>query len=205
MQTNGEKLGIIQSFPAVAIVVLNWNSWEDTVEYLESLQHLAYPSEESIKESVEFKVLCAGSLLVKRAVIEQIGIFDKNYFFSYEDIDWCISARKKGWKLYCALKSEVWHKHGASTGSKKTDKYFLGRRFTRICWEGFRISVYYESRNSIYFIKQNYPLYFIPYLIYVLSARIIKILIFDDHKIARSKIILRGACDVLIGRMGKGV
>lgn len=33
-----------QHFPKVAIIVLNWNGWKDTIECLESLQQLAYPN-----------------------------------------------------------------------------------------------------------------------------------------------------------------
>jgi len=46
--------------PKVAIIVLNWNGWPDTLECLESLQHLAYPNFQvivvdngSIDDSVE--------------------------------------------------------------------------------------------------------------------------------------------------------
>jgi GT2 family glycosyltransferase len=33
-----------KSWPQVAIIVLNWNGWRDTIECLESLQRLTYPS-----------------------------------------------------------------------------------------------------------------------------------------------------------------
>jgi len=32
------------SFPQVAIIVLNWNGWQDTIECLESLQRITYPN-----------------------------------------------------------------------------------------------------------------------------------------------------------------
>lgn len=33
-----------KTWPNVAIIVLNWNSWRDTIECLESLQRLTYPN-----------------------------------------------------------------------------------------------------------------------------------------------------------------
>lgn len=35
---------ISESWPKVAIIVLNWNGWRDTIECLESLQRLTYPN-----------------------------------------------------------------------------------------------------------------------------------------------------------------
>lgn len=40
-EANGGKL---KSWPKVAIIVLNWNGWRDTIECLESLQWLIYPN-----------------------------------------------------------------------------------------------------------------------------------------------------------------
>ncbi|MEM2002756.1 MAG: hypothetical protein QXT77_08940 [Candidatus Methanomethylicaceae archaeon] len=31
-------------WPKVAIIILNWNGWRDTIECLESLQRLTYPT-----------------------------------------------------------------------------------------------------------------------------------------------------------------
>jgi len=36
------------NFPKVAIIVLSWNGWQDTVECLESLQKIDYPYYEII-------------------------------------------------------------------------------------------------------------------------------------------------------------
>lgn len=34
----------MDDWPKVGIIVLNWNGWQDTIECLESLQHLTYPN-----------------------------------------------------------------------------------------------------------------------------------------------------------------
>jgi len=39
---------IIQEWPRVAVIVLNWNGWKDTLECLESLRHLDYPAFKTI-------------------------------------------------------------------------------------------------------------------------------------------------------------
>jgi len=35
-------------WPSVAIIVLNWNGWQDTIECLESLYQISYPNYEII-------------------------------------------------------------------------------------------------------------------------------------------------------------
>ncbi len=41
-------LGLPQDWPKVAIVILNWNGWQDTLECLESIEKIAYPNYEVI-------------------------------------------------------------------------------------------------------------------------------------------------------------
>lgn len=67
-----------EAWPKVAIVVLNWNGWRDTVECLESLQKLSYPNYRvilvdngSIDDSVN-QILgwCAGKVVVRSKFFE---------------------------------------------------------------------------------------------------------------------------------------
>ncbi|HNT23472.1 MAG TPA: glycosyltransferase family 2 protein [Anaerolineales bacterium] len=42
-------------------------------------------------------------LLVRRAVCEQVGLLDENYFMYAEEVDWCYRAHQAGWRVvYCA-------------------------------------------------------------------------------------------------------
>ena len=50
------------------------------------------------------------TLMIKRQVIEKIGLLDENFFMYHEEWDWCIRARKAGYRTVCAPKSEAWHK-----------------------------------------------------------------------------------------------
>ena len=35
-------------FPRVAVIILNWNGWEDTIECIESLRNIDYPNYDTI-------------------------------------------------------------------------------------------------------------------------------------------------------------
>jgi GT2 family glycosyltransferase len=65
-------------------------------------------------------------MLIRRELIENIGLLDEGYFMYWEDIDYGFKARNSGWKLEVASESAVWHKRSASLGGRSAlmDKYF---------------------------------------------------------------------------------
>ena len=58
------------------------------------------------------------SMFFHKSLIRQIGLMPEEYFLYYEDIDWCITAQKAGFKNLTCTKSRVYHKQGISTGGK---------------------------------------------------------------------------------------
>lgn len=54
--------------------------------------------------------LAGCSLLVKRQVIESIGLLDQRFFAYYEDVDWCLRCKRAGWKITVVPSSIIWHK-----------------------------------------------------------------------------------------------
>ena len=54
-------------------------------------------------------------ILVRRAVIEQIGLLDEGYFMYAEEVDWCLRARRAGWAIWQVPQARVTHVGGAAT------------------------------------------------------------------------------------------
>ncbi len=54
-------------------------------------------------------------MLVRRAVVEQIGGMDEAFFMYSEEIDWCYRARKAGWAIWQEPAARVTHFGGAAT------------------------------------------------------------------------------------------
>lgn len=67
--------------PKVAIIILNWNGWKDTIEYLESLYQITYPNYDVIvvdngseDESIEkIKEYAEGKIKVESKFFEYFG------------------------------------------------------------------------------------------------------------------------------------
>lgn len=66
-----------------------------------------------------FHSLNAASMLISRAALEDVGLLDEGFFLYWEDTEFCLRLRKKGWRIAAAPDSHVLHKVGASTRGNK--------------------------------------------------------------------------------------
>jgi GT2 family glycosyltransferase len=76
---------------------------------------------------IAVEAISGACMLAKREAIEDVGLWDENYFLHCEDLDWCMRMIRKGWKIMfvpdakvvhiwgaCSRKNPVfveWHKH----------------------------------------------------------------------------------------------
>lgn len=93
------------------------------------------------------------AFMIKREVIEKIGVFYSPYFANWEETDYCIKANKKGFKVICVPESKIWHKVSSSISLNSP---------TRIYW---------ILKNNIIFMRRNakkryLPSFFIFYFLF---------------------------------------
>ena len=86
---------------------------------------------------------CCG-LLIRRSVLERVGFLEERFFIYYEDLDFCIRAKRGGFELLNVTDARVWHKVAASAG------------------EGSPLQKYYMARNSIRFFVSHTPRWCLP-------------------------------------------
>jgi len=58
--------------------------------------------------------LSGASLLIRRELIERLGGFDEQFFFFFEDVEFCLRARRAGWTLAEADDAPVRHTGSAT-------------------------------------------------------------------------------------------
>lgn len=63
----------------------------------------------------EIEVLSGCFLMVRRAVIEKVGMLDERFFIYSEDVDWCKRIRAGGWKVVYLPSAEAIHYGGSSS------------------------------------------------------------------------------------------
>jgi GT2 family glycosyltransferase len=54
------------------------------------------------------------SMLASKELVEDVGLLDRRFFLFFEETDWAIRARQKGWRVRYQPKSTVWHKVSSS-------------------------------------------------------------------------------------------
>jgi N-acetylglucosaminyl-diphospho-decaprenol L-rhamnosyltransferase len=55
--------------------------------------------------------------MVRKAVIDQIGLLDPRYFLYFEEVDHCLATKRAGWKVVCLPDTTVVHIGGESAKS----------------------------------------------------------------------------------------
>ena len=68
------------------------------------------------KTTADIDWVSGASLMIRREVLEQVGLFDETYFLYYEETDLCLRAHRAGWRIAFVRESKVVHIAGASTG-----------------------------------------------------------------------------------------
>ena len=57
---------------------------------------------------VEWVTGCA--IMVRRDVIDRLGAIDERFFYYWEETEWCVRARRAGWRIVVASDARLWHK-----------------------------------------------------------------------------------------------
>lgn len=74
--------------------------------------NLTYLDEDKI---YEVEAISGSFMFLRKAVYEQVGGLDENYFMYGEDLDWCHRIRKSGWKIFYYPETQIIHFKGEST------------------------------------------------------------------------------------------
>jgi GT2 family glycosyltransferase len=83
---------------------------------LESIAPLRYPSKRFEHAGpIPVEAVLGACLVVRRRVLEDVGLLPEEYFFFLEETDWCLQIRNAGWKVVHVPEARVIHVHGATT------------------------------------------------------------------------------------------
>ena len=108
------------------------------------------------REEVEFGTGCC--LLIPSKIISEVGLLSDDYFLYYEDTDYCMKVRNKGYKIVYEPTAVLYHKVSASTGGEISPGY-----------------IYYNTRNRLIFNKRFNKENKFTYLSYFYLTRVAKI------------------------------
>lgn len=105
---------------------------------------------------------CGGAAIYRKAVLEELGLFDETYFAYLEDMDVGYRARMRGYVNWFEPRAVVYHAGSASSGSR---------------YNAFKIGL--SSRNSVYLLLKNMPfIQIVLNLPFLLAGFLLKFLFF---------------------------
>ena len=89
-------------------------------------------------------------MLIRRPVYDAIGGLSEDYFMYYEDLDFCLQAKRAGFGVTYVPDARMWHALSVSSGGKDSPlkQYFqikssliFYRRHTRGIWRGVNLGI----------------------------------------------------------------
>ncbi len=97
--------------------------------------------QDRVEETEPYEVFgpCAGAALYRRAMLDQVGLLDEDYFIYYEDIDLAWRAQRAGWRCLYIPSARVVHRHSSTVREGSSLKGFL------------------LGRNKVWTLVKNYP------------------------------------------------
>jgi len=66
--------------------------------------------------------VAGASMIIRRAVFDAIGVLDDKYFMYFEEVDFCLRAKRAGWPCWYVPESKVVHFVGQSSGVTDTKR-----------------------------------------------------------------------------------
>ena len=87
------------------------------------------------------------AMMLKREVIDKVGLMPECYFLYYEELDWSMMITRAGYEIWYEPACTIYHKESQSTGQNSP------------------LRTYYITRNRLLLVKRNWS-GFIRYLSY---------------------------------------
>jgi hypothetical protein len=125
------------------------------------------------------------AMLIRRAVLEQVGLLDNRFFIYYEENDLCERARRVGWKLVYLPTAMLWHKESQVTKTVGND-----------------FGYYHMTRNRLLYLWKNASPRLLACL-YCIGSTLKQVLVLVLRGQAHEAIVmLRALRDSLTGQWG---
>jgi hypothetical protein len=182
--------------PSVGIVapVMHYYSAPDKIWFAGGLLRLAkgeaiHDQESSptrLSEPYSTSWVSGCAMLVRMRACAEVGGLDDRFYFTWEDVDWSLRMRRKGFEVMVVPKARIFHKCGSSV--KRLDG----------------IGNYYSVRNSLLLAAKHAGAQYFSAMLCILATRLRPgIRLGPSASVRRFSTAFEGVRDHFLGRYGK--
>jgi len=135
--------------------------------------------------------LAGCAILFRSKSLQELGLFEPKYYLLFEDVDWSLRARRRGYRLRVVPEATLWHKVSPSFSKTWSPLYR-----------------YYYTRNSFLWIERNFPLREKPRLYYSALKRAFNAAMLRTREVSSNDMRLirrsvwKGIVDYILRRFG---
>lgn len=124
-------------------------------------------------------------MLLPKQVLQEVGLMAPAYFAYFEDVDWSLKIREKGYKIYLASKSVIYHEAGAASKKQHAEGMLSPTVF------------YLHARNQLFLIRShgNFPLNLLAFSFHLVKYMNWIIYFCLRKRFIKAKSVLRGIKD----------
>lgn len=145
------------------------------------------PSEDRRWDNEQFDHVPGAAMLVRAEVFRQIGMLDPDFFLNWEDAEFCLRAKKAGWRIIVAPAALVRHKVSRATAGK--------------------LATYFGQRNRLLFARKQLPpwqfaILIVPFHIVRLTAFVLMESLRLRFDLVKAAVL--GTTDFFRRRLGSG-
>lgn len=97
---------------------------------------------EDSKNSERLDYISGACMLVKSEFVQEVGLLAEDYFFYYEELDWCTRGRRRGWTISYTKRAVIYHKVGATVNASQKRRHKS------------ELSDYYSVRNKLLYASK---------------------------------------------------
>lgn len=127
----------------------------------------------SLSQNLYVGWLSGACMMIAKRALEEVGLFDDNFFLYFEDIDLCYRLRKKKYKLIFTPLVKVYHKGGGSSAADSLRNRFFYRQSQLYFYRK------HNSKRSLFLLK--------TYLSFAFFLSYLKSLLFRENKVKEKK------------------
>ena len=101
--------------------------WDEKQAFFRLVGNRKRDDGSAFPDPIELDYICGAALFVPKKAFEEVGLLDERFFLIWEEADWCMRAKRAGFKMRLCPEAKLFHKVSASFQGKAHHAYFSWR------------------------------------------------------------------------------